>query len=485
MSFPSDFLWGGAISASQVEGAYLEGGKGLSTADLVLGGSKDKPRKFFPSVLEGQFYPTHEAIDFYHRYKDDIALFSEMGFKTLRLSIAWSRIFPNADDEVANEEGLQYYDDVFNECLKHGIQPIVTLCHYEMPIALVKKYNGFTNRKAIDLYVKYATTCFKRFGDRVKIWLTFNEINGAPLEGTGLNHLGAVDHNIWNIEEPIALWDMPNIESRFEAVHNQFVASSLAVKVAHSLNLDLRVGCMLCNVPWYPLTPNPKDILATQERDELFNYYCADVMVRGEYPSHVINYFEKNNIDYSFITESDRELLKEGTVDLYTFSYYMSNCITTDPNVEIVGGNIVGGAKNPYLKISDWGWQVDPIGLKYILKQLHERYPNVPLMIVENGFGGVDKLELDGSIHDPYRIDYLKQHISAMKEAVEDGVPVIGYTAWAPIDLISIGTGEMYKRYGFIYVDRNDDGSGDLSRYKKDSFYWYQNVIKSNGENLN
>lgn len=484
MAFKTDFLWGGAISASQVEGAYLEDGKGRSTADMVTGGSVTQERKFFPEEIEGAYYPTHEAIDFYHTYKEDIALFGEMGFKALRISIAWARIFPNGDDDVPNEKGLQFYDKVFDECLKYGIQPIVTLCHYEMPWELVKKYNGFESRTTIDLFVKYAKVCFDRFGDRVKYWITFNEINGAPLEGTGLNHLGMVDPSVWELKEPLPLSSLPNSDKRYKAVHNQFVASALTVKAAHALDQGLQVGCMLCNVPWYPLTPNPEDVLATQQRDQIFNFYCGDIMVRGEYPTFVLDYFKENNIDTSFITEEDKEILKEGTVDLYTLSYYMSNCVTTDPSVEIVGGNIVGGAKNPYLDISDWGWQIDPDGLKYMLKKLHDRYPDIPLMIVENGFGGVDKLEDDGTIHDQYRVDYLREHIAAVKEAASEGVPIIGYTAWGPIDLISVGTGEMHKRYGFIYVNRHDDGTGDNARYKKDSFDWYKKVIATNGEDL-
>lgn len=484
MAFKKDFFWGGAISANQVEGAYLEDGKGLSTADMITRGSADEDRLFFPKELEDAFYPTHDAIDFYHRYKEDIALMAEMGFNTLRLSIAWSRIFPNGDDKEPNEKGLQFYDAVFDECLKHGIQPLVTLCHYEIPWEIVKKYNGFSNRKTIDLFVKYAQTCFERYGDKVKYWLTFNEINGAPLEDTSLKHLGIVDKSVWDMKEPISVNNLPNTKSRYEGVHNQFVASALTVKLAHSMNKNLKIGCMLCNIPWYPLTPNPVDVIATQTKDQMFNYYCGDVMVRGEYPTFVLNYFKENNIDASFITEEDKKILKEGVVDLYTFSYYMSNCVTTDPNVEIVGGNIVGGAKNPFLDISSWGWQIDPLGIKYILNNLHDRYPNVPIMIVENGFGGIDKLEEDGSIHDPYRVDYLRQHIEVMRECASEGIPLIGYTVWGPIDLVSVSTGEMKKRYGFIHVDRYDDGTGDFTRRRKDSFYWFKKVIESNGEDI-
>ncbi|MCD7948798.1 MAG: family 1 glycosylhydrolase [Erysipelotrichaceae bacterium] len=487
MGFKEGFLWGGALAANQCEGAYLEDGKGLSVPDMLLGGDVNTPRTFCPQTVEDAFYPSHDAIDFYHHYAEDIKLFAGMGFSTLRLSINWARIFPNGDDEEPNEAGLEFYDKVFDECKKYNIEPLITLCHYEIPWAIVTKYNGFTDRRVVDLFVKYATTCFKRYKDKVKYWLTFNEINCATIgEDTApLYGLGMIDRDLLNATEPIT-FDKFKYDSqlRFEALHNEFVASALAVKAGHEINPDFMIGNMICHITWYPYTCNPKDMLACQEKDSMFNDFCGDVQVRGEYPEFALNYFRKNGIDYSFITEEDKAILKEGTVDMYTFSYYMSNCVTTDPDVETTGGNLIGGAKNPYVKASDWGWQIDPDGLKYTLKKLSSRYPGLPLMVVENGFGAFDKVEEDGSIHDDYRIDYFRSHIKAMREACDDGVNLIAYTTWGPIDIVSAGTGQLAKRYGFVYVDRHDDGTGDFSRSTKDSYYWYKKCIESNGQDL-
>lgn len=488
MSFPKGFLWGGAVAGNQCEGGYLEDGKGLSVPDMMLGGDAKTPRTFLPVTDPNAFYPSHMAIDFYHHYKEDIALFAEMGFTTFRLSINWGRIFPNADDAEPNEFGLQFYDNVFDECKKHGIEPLVTLCHYEMPWALVTKYGGFANRKAIDLFVKYATTCFKRYKDKVKYWLTFNEINIPLMEEGGQGNaygLGIMEEEDINSTNPIKLSDLKkNDQKMFEALHNEFVASALAVKAGHEINPEFMIGNMIAHVTVYPYTPNPKDILACMEEDDLKNNLCGDVQVRGEYPDFIFRYFKEHNIDPSFITEEDKKIIKEGVVDFYTFSYYMSSCATVSDDVEKTSANMSTSVKNPYLKASDWGWQIDPDGLRYTLNFIHGRYPKTPLMVVENGFGAIDKVEEDGSIHDSYRIDYFREHIRAMGEAVDDGVPLIGYTSWGPIDLVSNGTGQFAKRYGFIYVNRHDDGTGDFSRSRKDSFYWYKKVIASNGEDL-
>ncbi|GMA08674.1 beta-glucosidase [Tetragenococcus halophilus subsp. flandriensis] len=485
MSFPKGFLWGGAVAANQSEGAYNVDGKGLSTADMITGGTVDRPRMFSPNLIEGAYYPSHQAIDMYHHYKEDIALFAEMGFKILRISINWTRIFPNGDDPEPNEKGLQFYDDLFDECKKYGIEPLVTLCHYEIPWNIVTKYKGFYSRKTIDLFLKYAKTCFNRYKGKVKYWLTFNEINIGTMPDGGLNGMGLVQEEDLKRSEPCSTEELKDVpQERYEALHNQFVASALAVKEAHKINSEFMVGCMICHITWYPLTPNPKDMLAFQQKDRLFNDFCGDVMVRGSYPNYIYPYFKEQGIDTSFITEEDKEILLSGTVDMYTFSYYMTNCVSTDPDVEQVGGNLIGGAKNPYLELSDWGWQIDPDGLRYTLNLLHDRYPEVPLMVVENGFGGIDEIDEDGSIHDPYRIDYLREHIQAMKGAIKDGAPLIGYTSWGPIDIVSAGTGQMHKRYGYIYVDRHDNGTGDFTRSRKDSFYWYKKVIETNGETL-
>lgn len=488
MGFGKNFLWGGAVAANQCEGAYLEGGKGLCVPDMLLGGDVNTPRTFLPKTDKEAFYPSHEAIDFYHRYKEDIALFAEMGWNVFRLSINWGRIFPNGDDDKPNEEGLAFYDKVFDECHKYGIEPLVTLCHYEIPWSIVVKYNGFADRRVIDLFVKYATTCFERYKDKVKYWLTFNEINIACMGEGGIGNLyglGIMDREDVNSDHRIPLNELKsNHQTMFEALHNQFVASALTVKKAHEIDPNLMVGNMIAHVTVYPLTPNPKDIMAALNEDNFKNNFCGDVQVRGEYPVFMKRYFKEHGIDTSFILEEDKKILKEGTVDFYTFSYYQSGCVTIDENVEMTQGNMSKSAKNPYLKASDWGWQIDPEGLRYTLNKLSSRYPKTPLMVVENGFGAYDKVEEDGSIHDEYRIAYFKEHIQAMNNAIEDGVNLIGYTSWGPIDLVSAGTGQYAKRYGFIYVDRHDDGTGDFKRIKKDSFYWYKKVIQSNGNEL-
>ncbi len=489
MSFPKNFLWGGAVAANQCEGAYLEDGKGLSVPDMLLGGNVNTPRTFLPKTDPTAFYPSHEAIDFYHHFKEDIALFAEMGFKCFRLSINWGRIYPNGDDEEPNEAGLKFYDEVFDECRKYNIEPLVTLCHYEIPWAITTKYHGFADRRTIGLFLKYVRTCFERYKDKVRYWLTFNEINIVLMVNGGMGDLyglGLMQDEDINSEERIPLNQLKgDAQMRFEGLHNQFVASAMAVKLGHEINPDFMIGNMIAHGTMYPLTPNPKDMLLLQQKEHEKNDYCGDVQVRGEYPVWARNFIKSFGVDPSFMdNEEDKKILKEGRIDFYTFSYYQTSCITTDPNAEKTQGNMSYRAKNPYLKASEWGWQIDPDGLYYTLIQLSDRYPHTPLMIVENGLGAIDKVEEDGSIHDNYRIDYFRPHIEAMGRAIDDGVPLIGYTTWGPIDLVSAGTGELRKRYGFIYVDKNDDGSGDFSRSRKDSFFWYKKVIASDGEDL-
>lgn len=488
MGFPKGFLWGGAVAANQCEGAYLEDGKGLSVPDMLLGGDVNTPRTFLPKTDKTAFYPSHEAIDFYHHYAEDIALFAEMGWNVFRLSINWGRIFPNGDDETPNEEGLAFYDKVFDECKKHNIEPLVTLCHYEIPWNIVTKYNGFSDRRVVDMFVKYATTCMKRYKDKVKYWLTFNEINIACMGEGGLGDLyglGIMDPEDVNSDERIPLNKLKsNPQKTFEALHNQFVASALVVTEGHKINPDFMIGNMIAHTTLYPLTPNPKDILAAFNEDNFKNNFCGDVQVRGEYPTYMFRYFKDHGIDTSFITEEDKKIIKEGVIDFYTFSYYMSNCVTVDENAEKTNGNLATGAKNPYLKASDWGWQIDPLGLRWCLNWFYDRY-ELPMMIVENGFGAYDKKEADGTVDDQYRIDYLKAHIEAMRDAVTyDGVDLLGYTMWSPFDIVSASTGEYDKRYGFIYVNYNNNHEGDFSRSKKKSFYWYKHVIETNGEEL-
>ena len=477
MILSKDFLWGGATAANQFEGGWNVDGKGASTSDMLTAGTHTIPRKITRETIDGLNYPSHEAIDFYHRYKDDIKLFAEMGFKVFRMSIAWTRIFPNGDDKEPNEAGLKFYDDVFDELKKYNIEPLVTISHYEMPFNLTKKYNGWASRNLIDFFINYCSVIFNRYKDKVKYWLTFNEINCGTMPMGGYLGLGILNEGTEDF-----LHQNDNKQIRFQALHHQFVASAKAVKLGHSINKDFKIGCMIAHMTTYPYTCNPDDILLAQKKNQLANDLCGDVQVRGEYPFFAKRYFEENNIVLD-ITEEDKKILKEGTVDYYTFSYYMSNCESASGDEDKTSGNLLGGIKNPYLEASDWGWQIDPKGLRYTLNELYGRY-NIPLMVVENGLGAFDKVEEDGSINDDYRIEYLKDHIIQMKEAVKDGVDLIGYTPWGCIDLVSASTGEMEKRYGFIYVDKDNAGEGTLDRKKKKSFEWYKNVIKTNGEEL-
>lgn len=474
---PENFLWGGAVAANQCEGAWNVDGKGVATADICTGGSHSVPRRITKEVEPNTFYPSHEAIDFYHYYKEDIAMFAEMGFKVFRLSIAWTRIFPTGMEDEPNQKGLEFYDKVFDECKKHNIEPLVTISHYEMPFALTQKYNGWLGRECIDLYVKYCKVLFEHYKGKVKYWLTFNEINAGTKSFGNLISLGILNDGT---EDFMHQKDIPQL--RFQALHHQFVASAKAVKLGHEIDSENKIGCMIAYMSSYPFTCNPDDMLLAQKEVQISNFLCGDVQVRGEYPHFAQRYFEENNINIK-MEDGDAEILKQGCVDYYTFSYYMSSCVSCDPNQQTTDGNLIGGIKNPYLKSSDWGWQIDPKGLRYVLNEVYGRY-QIPMMIVENGLGAYDKIEDDGSINDDYRIDYIKAHIEQMKEAVADGVDLIGYTPWGCIDLVSASTGEMAKRYGFIYVEKYDDGTGNLNRRKKKSFDWYKKVIESNGDIL-
>lgn len=463
--FPQGFLWGGAVAANQLEGAHQEDGKGLSTADVSPDGIM-YPASEDPAKLN--LY--HDGIDFYHRYKEDLALFGELGFKCFRTSIAWTRIFPNGDDAEPNEAGLKFYDDLFDEMRKQGMEPVVTISHYEMPLNLVKKYGGWRSREVIGFYEKFARTVLERYNGKVKYWMTFNEINvvlHAPFTGGGL--VFEEGENKLNI--------------MYQAAHHQFVASALAVKASHEINPDAQIGCMIAAMTTYPLTPNPDDVFAALEQERKTLQF-SDVQVRGYYPNYMKRYFVENDIEFK-VTADDEKVMREHTVDYIGFSYYMSFIATTDEEKlkEATAANLMTGVKNPYLKSSEWGWQIDPKGLRTTLNILSDRYQK-PLFIVENGLGAVDKVEEDGSIQDDYRIDYLRAHIEQMREAVADGVDLIGYTTWGPIDLVSASTAELKKRYGFVYVDRDNEGNGTMERTKKKSFAWYQRVIETNGQEL-
>jgi len=471
-----DFLWGGAVAAHQLEGGFGKEGKGISVADVMTVGSSKAMRKITNGILTGEYYPNHEAIDFHGKYKEDIKLFAELGLKVFRTSIAWTRIFPNGDELEPNEQGLQFYDSLFDELLANNIEPVITLSHFELPYHLVQQYGGFTNRKCIDFFVRFAETCFKRYKNKVKYWMTFNEINNQA-----------------NVDEPFFSFTnsgyipLPSDNKEalmYKAAHYELVASARAVAIGKAINKDFKIGSMIAMCPIYPKTCKPEDIMAAQVAMQR-RYYFSDVHVRGFYPSYILSYLKRKNIDID-ITAEDIEYLKNGCVDYIGFSYYMSFAIADKGKAPTFDYNEKADlVKNDYLKASDWGWQIDPLGLRYSLNWFYERY-NLPLFIVENGFGAIDKFDASQkTVHDDYRIAYLKAHIQAMKDAVEyDGVDVIGYTPWGFIDLVSAGTGEMKKRYGFIYVDKDNEGKGTLARYKKDSFAWYADVIKSNGEKL-
>ncbi|HEM5963685.1 TPA: glycoside hydrolase family 1 protein [Streptococcus suis] len=473
-TFPKNFLCGGATAANQLEGAYNLDGKGLSVQDVTPKGGVPEPGKISPLITE---VPTPdnlklEGIDFYHRYKEDIALFAEKGFKVFRLSIAWSRIFPNGDDTEPNEAGLAFYDKIFDELAKYNIEPLVTLSHYETPLHLARKYNGWANRQLIEFYARYVKTVFTRYKDKVKYWLTFNEVNSVL-------HAPFMSGGISTSPEQLSKQDL------YQAVHHELVASALATKIGHEINPNFKIGCMVLSMPAYAMTANPLDQLAVRDFENQ-NYLFSDLHARGKYPNYIKRFFKENQIEIQF-APGDKELMEEHTVDFISFSYYMSVAVAHNPeDYETGRGNILGGMKNPYLESSEWGWQIDPIGLRLVLNDYYDRY-QLPLFIVENGLGAKDVL-VDGpngpTVEDDYRIDYLEKHLRQVAEAIEDGVELWGYTTWGPIDLVSASTAELSKRYGFIYVDRNDDGTGTLERFKKKSFWWYKEVIASNGQSL-
>ena len=478
MVLSKDFLWGGATAANQCEGAWDRDGKGVSVADICTGGKFGQSKRITPVMEEGTFYPSREAIQHYDRFREDIALFAEMGFKCYRFSIAWTRIFPNGDETEPNEAGLRHYEEVIDECLKHSIEPLITISHYEVPFGLTKKCNAWVSRDMIGYFLNYCRAIFTRYKGKVKYWLTFNEINSASEPMGALLNQGILN----DLEHPTEFMKQPDIpQQRYQGLHHMLVASALAVKMAHEIDPNYRVGNMMIYSASYPLTCDPDDVLACQAYNRRYNYYCTDVQARGAYPSFAKRMLEELGVQLE-VQPEDAEILKSGTVDFITFSYYMSSCQTAK-DMKGGEGNILGGVPNPNLPSSDWGWQIDPKGLRYALNDLYDRY-GLPLMVVENGLGAKDEIEADGSINDDYRIDYLRQHIEQMKEAVKDGVDLMGYTPWGCIDLVSASTGEYAKRYGMIYVRRYDDGTGDFARLKKKSFYWYRKVIATNGEDL-
>lgn len=470
--FPENFLWGGAIAANQSEGGYREGGKGLTTVDMIPYGENRMPIKLglvdSVELSEEEFYPSHQAIDFYHRYKEDIALLAEMGFKTFRMSIAWSRIFPKGDELEPNQAGIDFYRSVFEECHKYGIEPLVTLCHFDVPMHLVNEYGSWRNRKMIGFFERYARTCFEAFDGLVKYWLTFNEINillHSPFSGAGLLFQEGENRD----------------QVKYQAAHHELVASALVTKIAHEINPENQVGCMLAGGNFYPYSCKPEDVFTAMQKDRE-NLFFIDVQSRGYYPSYAQKVFDEKGVKLE-ILEEDYETLKH-TVDFISFSYYASRCASAEMNANNTSeANVVKSIRNPHLPASDWGWVIDPLGLRITMNTLYDRYQK-PLFLVENGLGAKDVPDQNGEVQDDYRIDYLRQHVEAMADAITDGVPLMGFTPWGCIDLVAASTGEMSKRYGFIYVDRDNLGNGTLNRTPKKSFHWYKRVIASNGTDL-
>ncbi len=477
MSLPERFLWGGALAAHQFEGGVLETSKGLSVADVMTAGTKDTPRQITDGVKEGLYYPNHKGNDFYHHWREDIAYMAEMGFKCFRTSIAWTRIYPNGEEAEPDMEGLAFYDEIFDELHAHGIEPVITLSHFEMPYELAKKYHGFMSKEVIACFVKFARTCFEHYREKVQYWMTFNEINNQ------MNYRNDI-FGWTNSGVHFADYDDPE-QAMYQCGINELIASAKAVKIGHEVNPENKIGNMIAMTPYYAFSCRPADQLLAQQMMHQ-RYFWSDTQVRGHLPNYALKMFERKGWSFD-ISEEESEALIEGTVDYIGFSYYMTNTIDSTAQKDVsdaLDGSSVFSVKNPYIAASEWGWPIDPEGLRYALNAFYERY-EIPLFIVENGFGAVDVKEEDGSCHDPYRINYLKNHIIEMKKAVEeDGVELMGYTPWGCIDCVSFTTGEMKKRYGFIYVDRNNDGSGSCTRSKKDSFEWYKQVIASNGEIL-
>lgn len=483
--FPDNFLWEGAIAASQAEGAFDEDGKGLSTSDMVPYAAMEHSNDNMKIELSSEqlkeyledgskkYFPKRRGIDFYHKYKEDIALFAEMGFKVFRLSIAWTRVFPNGDEMEPNEAGLAFYDRVFDELEKYNIEPLVTISHYEMPLNLVMKYNGFESREAIDDYLRFVKVIFERYKGRVKYWIPFNE----------LNMMLTSPYTCGGVISDISKYKGNSYQIKYQATHHQLVASALAAKLAREIMPEAKIGCMIARLETYAATSKPEDQLQALREDQL-NVFYPEVLINGEYLKYIWRYFKEKGVNLE-IGPDDEKILKENTADFIAFSYYMTYIASaSSEGINSDSGSLVGSQKNPYLEMTAWDWPIDPIGLRITLNRLYDRF-RVPLFIVENGLGAHDKIENDGTIKDTYRIDYLKRHIEQMREAIADGVEVMGYTTWGCIDIVSCGTSQMSKRYGFIYVDQDDYGNGTLKRIRKDSFYWYKKVIESNGESIN
>ena len=469
-----DFLWGGSIAAHQCEGAWREGGKGTAIMDLVTSGSHEVPREICKEIEDGKYYPSHKGIDFYHRYREDIGLFAQMGFKALRISVDWSRIYPLGDEETPNEEGIRYYTDVVDELRRHGIEPIITLYHFELPYHLVTEYGSWTNRKGIDFYLRYCGTMFKALKGKVRYWVTFNEMNhiDPATQASDIFTYMIAGLKFSEMEDPA--------RTLATVGYNMTVAGVKAVELGHRIDPENQIGCVFGLQPVYAYDCRPGN--AFRAFQEMYrDFYQADAMCMGCFPRYKRKEYEKMGIFLDGV-EEDAESFKNGVIDFIGVNYYSSSVGHHDG--EDGEETLFGGIQNPYLKQSRWGWAIDPEGLRYLLNAVYRKYGK-PLIVTENGLGAVDTLKEDGTVDDSYRIEYLRLHLEQLKLAVEeDDVGCFGYLMWGPIDLVSATTGEMKKRYGFIYVDQDDDGSGSGTRHAKESFYWFKETIGSNGGNL-
>lgn len=473
--FPEDFFWGGSIAAHQMEGSWNVDGKGPAIMDFATSGTVDIPREFTESIEEGKHYPSHEGIDFYNRYKKDIELFADMGFKALRISIDWSRIYPNGDELEPNKKGIDYYINVVDTLKSYGIEPIVTLYHFEMPKNLVDKYGSWTNKEVVKFYLKYAETMFLALKGKVKYWVTFNEMNH-------IDPRTEASDIFTYILAGLKYTEMENPKQTLATIgYHMTLAGVKACELGRKIDSDNIMGCVFGLTPVYPYNSDPKvSLKALEEMDR--DFYQIDAMTRGFYPKYKIKEYDKLGIEIE-ITDDDKKSFENGTIDFIGLNYYSSSM------VKLEDGNkdeeaLFSGIQNPLLPKSKWGWAIDPVGLRYIVNYTYRKY-GLPIIVTENGLGAEDILESDGQIHDTYRIDYLNEHLSELKKAiVEDGVECFGYLMWGPIDLVSATTGEIKKRYGFIYVNKHDNGTGDYSRIPKDSYYWFKDVISTNGESI-
>lgn len=467
-------LYGGATANSQYEGGFGVSGKGMDTQDCRpylkrTSNATTSTRlltqeniNYAKTETDNKKFPFRTASKGYEFWEEDIELIKELGLHVYRLSISWARLYPQGDEEEPNQEGIAYYDKIIKKVHEAGIKIFLTMNHFCYPLHLIESYGGWTNRKLIDFYLRYAKTVFENWGEYIDFYLPFNEINAgyfSPFNGVGL------------IREEDKPYDQSKI---FLSLHHQFVASAKVIELGHKM-VRGQFGCMAACFCYYPYSCKPEDNLKYVKDEEVYQWFFLDVLSRGIYPSYMNRFFKENNISFE-VTEEDLRLLRENPADFVSFSYYQSCVVSTDER-EMTAGNLVVTTKNPYLKATDWGWQIDPIGLRITLNKVYDRYQK-PLFISENGLGYKDVLEDDGTIHDSYRIDYLKTHFEQIDEAILDGVDLLGYIMWGIIDIVSAGSCEMEKRYGVVYVNADNEGNGDYKRIKKESFAWYQKFLE-------